>query len=320
MMAFNRTQSKKPLKILACWLALAVGAACLPNTVSRQLKDRGRLLLAPGQRIAWAALKSLWRWGLVWQHRGDTAEELVATRDQVRRLEELNTALRARVARNEFNMSTKTEQPAPLLEARAVETRVLGEQAQSFLQHLAVVTTSAASQLTPESLAIDGGAVLIDQGDNASLTASNLAIAGGRVWGKLVEVGPQTATVRRITSLGYRGLVQIANGQNGAERTVARGVLEGSGDGLCRIRMVDATSPVAVGDLVLAAEEEGITDAPLVYGRIARTALEPGAAHWQIWMTPAIAEDVPTTLTVLQPAIHDERLVRRPKKALGVRR
>ena len=316
MMAFNHSfgaQPKTPLKILACWLALAVGAACLPNTVSRQFKDRGRLLLAPGQRIAWAALKSLWRWGLVWQHRGDTGEELVALRDQVRRLEELNAALRARAARNDFNISAKTEQPLPLLDTRAVQTRVLGQQARSFLQHLAVVTAPDASQLLPESLAIDAGAVLIDQGDNASLTASNLAIAGGRVWGKLVEVGPQTATVRRLTSLGYRGLVQIVNEQNGAGRPVARGVLEGSGDAVCCIRMVDATSPVAIGDLVLAAEEAGIIDAPLVYGRIARTALEPGAAHWQIWMTPAVAEEVPTTLTVLQPAIHDERLARRPK-------
>ncbi|MGH7138372.1 MAG: hypothetical protein ACREHD_21690, partial [Pirellulales bacterium] len=163
-MAFSRsfgTQPKKPLKILACWLAIAIGAACLPNTVSRQLKDRGRLLLAPGQRIAWAALKSLWRWGLVWQYRGDTAQELVALRDQVRRLEELNAALRARDPRNEFNISAKTEQPLPLLDARAVETRVLGQQAQSFLQHLTVVTTPAALQLTPESLAIDGDAVLI---------------------------------------------------------------------------------------------------------------------------------------------------------------
>lgn len=317
MTAFNPTKSlrgaaKTPGKLLACWLVAAAVAACLPTTVSRELKDRGRSLLAPGQRLAWTALKQLWRWGLVWHERGDAAEELVALRDRLRRLEEINQALAARSAQAEFSMSAEGEQPPPLLDARAVETRVLGQQAQTFLQQLAIVTLADASHLTPDSLAVDAGEVLIDQGSNESLTAASLALRGGRVWGKLIEVGPQTATVRSVTSLGYRGLVQIVDGQNSG-RPVAQGVLEGTGDALCRIRMVDATSPVSVGDLVLATEQEGLTDAPLVYGRVARTALEPGAAHWQIWMAPAVADEVPTTLTVLQPLVDERRLARRTR-------
>lgn len=312
-MAFSRPFSprpKLPLKLLACWLALSLGAACLPATVSRQLKDRGRWLLAPGQRMAWSALKSLRRWGLVWHQRGDEALELVALRERVRRLDELNGALQAQVARREFSVSADTEQPLTLVSARAIETRVLGEQAQTFLQRTATVASGETSGWTLDSIAIDAGEVLIDQGDNTSLITSSLALAGGRVWGKIIEVGPQTAIVRRVNSAGYRGLVEIVDRENHAGGPLARGVLEGTGDCVCRIRMVDARSPISAGDLVLAAEEQGLTDAPLIYGRITRAELEPGAAHWQLWMAPAIADEVPQTLTVLQPHVNEQRIAR----------
>ena len=61
---------------------------------------------------------------------------------------------------------------------------------------------------------------------------------------------------------------------------------------------------MSVGDLVLAAEEQGVTAAPLVYGRIARAELEAGAAHWQLWMAPAIVADLPEKLVIVQPIIN----------------
>lgn len=315
MTIFKRAGGRLPAywKLLACWLALSVGAACLPGTVNRQLKDQGRRLLAPGQRLAWSALKSLHRWGLVWQGRADSAEELLALRERVERLEESNQALRAAAARREFNVSAEAEQPPPLVGARAVETRVLGRQAQRFLEDLAVITIDKKSPLSVDSLALDRGAVLVDQGENALFEVSALAVTGARVWGKIVEVGPQTAVVRRVNARGYRGLVQIISEANGERRPMAEGVLEGRGGPLCRVRMVEATAPVSVGDLVIAAEEQGLTDAPLVYGRIARSELEPGSPHWQLWMTPAIADDVPAMLTVLEPEINTERMARGPK-------
>lgn len=309
-MAFSRFASGPtlPLKLLAVWLAISLATACLPTAVSRQIKDRARSLLAPGQRMAWSALKSLRRWGLVWHARGDNAIEVAALRQRVRQLDELNVALQGRIARHDFSMPTDAEQPPPLLSARIIEARVLGQQAQTFLQRTAIIASQEVPRWTLDSLAIDPGDVLVDQGDNTSLATSCLALAGGRVWGKIVEVGPQTASIRRINSAGYRGLVEIVDGSNHAGRPLAHGVLEGTGDALCRIRRVDARSPVSVGDLVLAAEEQGLTDAPLIYGRITRAELTTGAAHWQVWMEPAIADELPQTLTILQAQVNEERI------------
>lgn len=321
-MAFNRSFAsgpKLPLKWLVCWLAFSLAAACLPTAVSRQLKDRGRSLLEPGERMAWSALKSLRRWGLVWQQRGDNATELADLHQRVRRLSELNEALKARIARQEFGVLPDAEQPPPLVSAQAIETRVLGEQAQAFLARTAFVAAEGTAPWTLDSMAIDAGEVRIDQGDNSSLATSGLALAGGRVWGKIVEVGPQTASIRRINSAGYRGLVEIVDRASGGSRPLAHGMLEGTGDAHCRIRMVDARSPVSVGDMVLAAREQSLTDAPLIYGRIARAELEPGAAHWQLWMEPAIADELPQRLTILQPHMNDERIARTKNATHGQR-
>lgn len=312
-MVFNRSFSSganPPLKWLSCWLAVSLAAACLPTATSQQLKDHVRSLLVPGQRMAWSALKSLRRWGLVWQERNDHAVELAGLRERVQRLEELNEAWQARLARHDFSVSPDAQQPAPLVSAQAIETRVLGEQSQTFLARMAIVILHETARSTVGSMALDAGEVLIDQGDNASLSASGLALEGGRVWGKVVEVGPQTASIRRSNSAGYRGLVQIVDRADHGNRPLAHGVLEGTGDALCQIRMVDARAPVSVGDLVLAAEERTLTDVPLVYGRIVRAELKPGAAHWQLWMKPAIADELPQTLTILQPQVNEERLAR----------
>lgn len=317
-MAFSRTFSprpKLPLKPLLCWLAISLAAACLPASLSQQLKDQGRLLLAPGQRLAWSALKSLRRWGLVWQDRGDRAVELAELRQRVRRLDEINQALRANIARQQFNVSPDTEQPRPLLDARAIETRVLGEQSQVFLERTAIVGAAEMGRVTPGGMAIDAGQALVDSGENASLSASGLALMGGRVWGKVVEVCPQTASVRRVNSAGYRGLVQIVDRVSQSGRPLAQGVVEGTGDALCRIRMVDARSPVSVGDLVVALEERALTDAPLIYGRITRAELTTGAARWELWMEPAVANERPQTLTILQPQLNEERLAQKKPTA-----
>ncbi|HVX14684.1 MAG TPA: rod shape-determining protein MreC [Pirellulales bacterium] len=314
MTTFSRAWSGRPkrqLRLLACWLALALTLAFLPEQLERRLKDHARLLLAPGQSVARAALASWRRSWRAWNYRSDSAAELAQLREQVRRLDEQNLALRLVASGSDFDRSAEVEQPPALIETRAIEARVLGEQPRTLLERLAIVTAKESTELSVGSLALEGGSVLIDQGDNASLTASQLALLGGRVWGKVVEVGPQTAVVRRLNAAGYRSLVRIVHEVDGLPRPLAQGVLEGTGAADCRIRMVDATAPISTGDLVVSAEEPDTHTSMLVYGRIARAELEPGAAHWQIWMTPAVDDRSPATLTVLQPAVNGERLAQR---------
>jgi hypothetical protein len=343
MMIFSRRGSSGrptlPVRSLVGWLAVSLILACLPGDMSLKIKDYGRALLAPGQQAARVALAELYYWRGAWRHDGAAAKELIGLRDRVRRLEDENESLRFAAAQSESRelesaqpdmaqrfpwgdpprlsneddlgrsphgsiAAGSMERPAPLVSARAIETRVLGQQAQAMLCGAAILASEHAAELTSGSLAVDYEVALLDQGANVRLNVGEMALAGGRVWGKLVEIGPQTAVVRRLTATGYRGLVQIVDSIEGVMKPLARGIVEGIGETQCRIRMVDATAPVSVGDLVLADEEEGVTAAPLVYGRIARAELEAGAAHWRLWMAPAIAADLPRKLVVVQPVIN----------------
>ncbi|HEV3339269.1 MAG TPA: rod shape-determining protein MreC [Pirellulales bacterium] len=297
-----------PFRPLAAVLLASFTLGCLPGSLSVALKDAGRSLLAPGQQLAQSLLACLGSWVRAWEYRRDAARELRELRELVERLHDQNTALQARLRQPAGHAEVFfAEQPASLLSVRAVEARVLGERAQAFLRSTAIVSPRQPTEVTAGSLAVDFGPAVIDQGENALLTAGDVALAGGRIWGKLIEVGPQTAVVRRIDSPGYRGLAQIAHPADGVWKPLARGIVEGAGDGLCRIRMVDATAPVSVGDMVLAGEEHGLVDSALIYGRIERAELAPGAPHWQIWMEPAIAPQPPLRLTVLQPVINQAR-------------
>jgi cell shape-determining protein MreC len=114
-------------------------------------------------------------------------------------------------------------------------------------------------------------------------------LAGRRVWGKVIESAAQTSSVLRLTESGYRDLVQLVQSQGDALKPGPCGMLEGAGERQCRIRMISATEPVSVGDLVVTTGQEGLAPQPLLYGKVVRAELPPGAAHWEIWMLPAIA-------------------------------
>ena len=299
-----------PFRPLVIALVVAFFLGCLPQRASIALKDAGRLVLAPGQQAAQGAVAQIASCFRAWECRADSAGELQRLRRLVERLTEQNEALRVSLRQIPADAEAfSVERPASLLVVRAVEARVLGQRGQAFLRGAAIMSTQRTPELTTDSLVVDFGPAVIDQGGNALLAAGDMAIAGGRVWGKLIEVGSQTALVRRIDSAGYRALVHIAQTTDGARKTLARGILEGTGECRCRIRLVDAASPVAVGDMVFAAEEQGLVDSPLIYGRIERAELAPGAAHWQIWMAPAVDSELPIKLTILQPVMNQGRKV-----------
>jgi hypothetical protein len=72
--------------------------------------------------------------------------------------------------------------------------------------------------------------------------------------------------------------------------------------------MVEATEAVAAGDLVFTADDS-VLDVPLLYGRVVKLQRQPGAAHWEIWMEPAMsAGSPPSQVAVLQMEVNPARL------------
>ena len=311
-----------PAARLALVLAAALVCALLPERVAAPLKRAADSLLAPGQRLAVAGRGQiarrieLWRWQLASaEDQRTAADELAALR---RRNAELETALVLATARDESPSHDAPSHDAPLVGVDLVRARVLGPQARSFLARLDVLDVGGSRDLLPgapvfaaESLAGKRSTLLdqplLDQGRSARLNVDDLALAGRSIVGRLVEVGAQTATMRRLTEPGYRDLVQLAGADGERLRLGAKGVLEGRGERLCRIAMVDVAEPVSPGDRVVAADA-GAAPHPLVYGRVTRAERRPGDAHWQIWMEPAAGAELPGEVDILRLHLNPERV------------
>jgi hypothetical protein len=175
----------------------------------------------------------------------------------------------------------------PLLSVSAVEVRSLGRQALSAAQHVEILGAGRLAGLRTGNLVVEPSIRFIDVGDDGGLARDDLLLAGRRVWGRLVEVAPLSSVAEHVSSVTFRDVVEIVPSASGI-RGPFRGLLEGSTSGP-KVRGVDVTVPVSVGDVVVAAVDPSIKGGPFLYGTVAEARREPGAAHWEIMIRPALA-------------------------------
>jgi len=275
-----------PAGTLVGGLALAVVFMLLPGSWTAALERHAAALLRPGQ-VAVLGLREHGR-RLVGRARThfDTARKLAQAEADRDRLAEENRRLAAELAVVESRASRREREsddgrPRRLLSARCVKARVLGQLAQTFLGRHHLVDAGSESGVPLGAPVIDAPPGLIDQGAKVGVNAGQLVLDEGRVWGKVVRVGRLTSVVRTLTEPGYRDLVCL--GESGPQ-----GILEGTGEPLARVRLVEVTEPVSVGDAVYSLAGKGFLAEPLLCGRIVRLDRPVGAPHWEIWMQPAV--------------------------------
>ncbi len=204
-----------------------------------------------------------------------------------------------------------------MLVPQVIRAHMLGRLARRWLDPPALLGAGTDNRLTPDALVLVASPTLIDRGTRHATDVDQLVLAGRHVWGKVVEVGPSTALVRHATEQGYRDVVHLAHMEDDQMlHRGPRGLLEGCGQSQCRIRYVETTESVSVGDWVVASGLEGLVDVPLVYGRITRAEHASAEAYWDLWMEPATPKNIATVEVLvgrLQDAqvAHDESATRR---------
>jgi cell shape-determining protein MreC len=292
--------SGSPPAALAAALTLAVVLAILPSAWTCRLRDTAAIGLRPGQRgvreLQAGASRLTGRVKAHFRnsaHLADVEQRLESLARENRRLTaELRTA-------REQSREPQTDEADRLLLDRCVAARVLGCQARTFLERRGMLDVGSKGGVATGALVLDWPTV-IDRGNDSQLAAGQVVLSGRRVWGKIVEVGPNTSTVRGVSEPGYRDLVKLAGG--------AQGILEGTGEPLARIRLIEVTVPVAEGEAVFSAAGKGVLSAAPLYGKVVRVERPPGAAHWNIWMQPVAASDDPTQVGVLRMELNSLRV------------
>ncbi len=241
----------------------------------------------------------------------NTVQRLAQSEADRRRLEEENHRLAAELAllRIRTTEEERRQSDDRLLVAGCIPARALGRQARDFLVSEGILDVGSRAGVRGEVLVVGDPKSLLDQGANRRLESEELVLAQGCVWGKIVEVGPQTSTVRTPCEPGFRDLVRLGVPQADGRpaRLGPQGLLEGTGEPLARVRHVDVTEPVAVGDAVYTASGQGILPQPLLYGFVVRVQRPVGAAHWEIWMKPALDSE-PESVVVLRTQLNPARV------------
>ncbi len=273
-----------PPRALAVALAVAMVLAVLPPSWLAPAQGWTLAALRPGQRIAVAVVDFGHRLNTRFVSHFGNAAELAAARREAERLADENRLLTRRLDALQRRIADadaeRPEADRALLRLGGIEARVLGQQARGYLARQKLLDMGSLHGVEPGALVLDGAAIL-DRGGEHGVQPGYLVLDTGRVWGRVIRTGPNTAVVRIVTAPGFRDVVRLRSSRG------PEGILEGNGEPLCRIRMIATTEPAAPGDDVFAASLAGL-DAPAPhYGVIERVEQAVGAAHWDIWMRPA---------------------------------
>ncbi len=199
-----------------------------------------------------------------------------------------------------------------LMKHMAIEALVLGRLGLATPERQLIINLGKSTGIRGEELVISHSDLLIDLGTDHGLSADDLLLTGQTLWGRVVQSGRWTSTVRRLTDGEFRTAVRLLRSSPQGPVFGARGILVGTGTG-CRLEQVSATEPVSIGDHIYT--DAAVTSPhPLYCGIVTAAELEPSDSFWTVEVQPA-AEEQPDKLVVLRPELNALRLSAEPASA-----
>ncbi|KAB0669510.1 rod shape-determining protein MreC [Oryzomonas sagensis] len=146
-------------------------------------------------------------------------------------------------------------QEVKLLNSRliAAEEMVLANKRLSQLLDVknSIKAPTLAASVIGEDLSPWFGTLVIDRGSSSGITEGMAVVAADGIVGQIVKVAPSSSRVLLLTdhSSGIAATIQ---------RSRARGVVKGKGDGLCQLEFATRGEDVKVGDMVVSSGIGGV--------------------------------------------------------------
>ncbi len=122
--------------------------------------------------------------------------------------------------------------------------------------------------------------LIINKGQKQGIAINQPVMSFSNLAGKIIEVGAGSAKVLLISDANSRVVALI-------QRTRAEGILEGMGNGLCRLKYLPVNADVKLGDVVVSAGVGGVYPKGLIIGNIESIRIERGGIYKSGIVKPA---------------------------------
>ncbi|MFH1094141.1 MAG: rod shape-determining protein MreC [Candidatus Omnitrophota bacterium] len=122
--------------------------------------------------------------------------------------------------------------------------------------------------------------LIINKGQKQGIVINQPVMNFSNLVGKIIEVDPGTAKVLLISDANSRVVSLI-------QRTRVEGMLEGIGNGLCRLKYLPVNADVKLGDVVVSAGVGGVYPKGLIIGNIESIRIERGGIYKSGIVRPA---------------------------------
>ncbi|MHC4876255.1 MAG: rod shape-determining protein MreC [Planctomycetota bacterium] len=315
----DSTQHSAAIKATAICLLAAVVLAVLPESAVSSFRDLVRAAMVPGQRAV--QVSTDWLTGQV---KVAVSDELAERERKINDLQHELAVAALKTRRSQLRAGQLSEEisslhrngPSPfitegtssLVSERAVEARVLGSEALAAWKSRRLLDQGEAAGLAGDEWILDGTDMAIDAGLDQSLSSGLPVFSGRCVVGRIVEAGRFTSSLELLTAPSFRAqAVIVRDGTRGLERAEL-GLIEGTGQGGCRVAEVDARFSVEIGDAVYSVPDP-LSNAQMIFGYVTAATLEPGALHWDIAVEPAASLDQLRKVQIVVPSVNPDRLL-----------
>lgn len=221
---------------------------------------------------------------------------------------QIQLARLADVRRSEDAMPDSLRSLPRLSTSSLIHSAVLGDIVAEDWRRGKLLDRGQAGGVRESELVIKSTRSLVDVGRDANLSPEDGLLLGRTVIGKVERVGRWTSTFLLLTDSGYRGRAQLVHQTDTGYVFGAKGILEGQGEPLCRLKGIVSSDAVTVGDSVYTATREGQSATPLYYGRVVEATLGPSDTEWQVLVEPVPIPNDLTTVQILRTSVNSDRL------------
>jgi len=239
--------------------------------------------------------------------------DLVEWKQTARQLQIQNALLHEQLerVRREGAAPYRATAGKPLLIPELLSASLLGGRPLTLWRSGVLIDLGRRGGVAESALVLEDKRRLIDQGRDVGVVSEQPVYAGRCVMGRVAHVGQFSSTLLPVTDRSYRAGARIIRRTEQGYRFGAKGVLEGTGKSLCRLKFIDAAEPISVGDDVYTAGRDGTLPYPLYYGKIVRAELPPGALKWVIDVRPAADLSRQRTVQILRIRVNPLRVAGR---------